>query len=1710
MLKILRKTMLIFLLLALVLSISHVSAETNDAMELEDIDQDSSIYVDNQGGNDLNNGDIQTPVKSISQAVDNAENNTDIYLSSDTYSGDKNTRITIDKSLNFIGNNTVIDGESKNYLFTITGNVKVTFKNIKFINAYKSPESYSINYPDSVYGSALEIRNAIVMLDNCTFQSNVLDYSANNKYIYGGAISNNGTLTIVNSRFISNIAHSTSGLFSHGGSIYNNGKLIINQSQFLKSDSDDFSYGGVIYNNNDLIMDNTLITNSRSAQESRGGVVYNVGKFKLTNSIIENSVVSKANFQYVYGAIYNAGTLTAHGNIFRNNTGVYSTPTRGSPTIYSSGKLNLSYNLFLGNAPFEGVSKDVYISSGDIIILDNNWWGSNENPYVTNAVNLDEKLNSWLVLNISPDYSPLNIGQSATITVKWTSNSQGVLNMNLIPKVEINISSGIYNLTDQLFYTYSDTQVKGLYRIPVILNDFTKIVEVDVGKIKTNIMVDANNNLSYMDDLNININVKGDDNLNLDGMIILSIGDNQYNLSLENGCANYTICNLNPGNYELKISFNGTENYFKSYHTSKVTVNKRDTYMNLEIPEFFIDESFYVNVQLQPEGSKSTAVLYVDGIRKKMIYLYDNQVNQISLTGFGEGEYNITIAYMENAFFKACNISGILKIKKYTPVFNITAPDIMLGETQTIKITVTPDDLRGEAILNINGNNYLIFLNDTTTSITVSNLKDGKYNLKLIFDGNAKFSKAMSTASFSVLKYPTTLDVKVNYNETTFKGNILVKTSNVNCTGEVRVIINYKIYKLNLTNGQANFRVTYDKGTNYIYVYYGGDGYWAEADWNTTIGVADEAILIGGDVVSYEHNDFNYSVRLIEPSGVPLPSRIVTVSFENRLYNVTTNDDGYGYFKLNLEKGNYTVKANYKNQTVTNAVEVKKISFNLTSTNATYANQVTFTASFDKDVNGRVNFTIGNVLSEIVDIVNGKAVLSADYINAGTYTLNAHYTNDYFNSSSKSSQFNVRKADSLFDLAVSNVISGEDANITLTLSNNASGDVMFVLDGVEYVVEIKDNRAVLFVSNISGANHTINVFYGGDANYNMNSLNSSFYIKDLRSPVSLTLNNIVYGEIFKATAKLDSNTTGNVTFTIGNITKTVRIGNGEAVLELGDLNAGSYNLTAVYEGNAYYISSASSTRFDVFKAESAIRIEADAGLGENILIYAYLSPKATGVVSFSMPGYYTSRDKVIDEAIALWYISPLDTGVYTVKAYYKGDNNYHASNASYVINISQKKTRLHVEIKDVTVNERVTVSVRLTSANVNLTDKVIVKLHSREYRVNVRDGKGSLVIGRLPIGTYNYEAIYEGNENYTHERVSGSFRVDEMIGVNLNSRNITMYYGADKKLEAVLTDASNNPLKNQIINIKLNNKVYQLTTDDDGKVYLDLNLKVGNYIASVMYNGSEKYLSKELNISIEVKTTVTGIDVTKLYGTSTQYFAIFLDSNGRALADTKVKFKIGDKTFTATTLPNGISRLNINFKPGNYLIQAINPKTGEIAKNRIYIFNRLMGNNDLTQNYCENKYYKVRAYTSNGKPVGAGINVKFKIAGKTYTGVTDKNGYAGLKINLKPGTYAITANYGGVTVKNKVVVKSIIKNIKVEKSAKIVKVSLKKVNKKYMKDKKLTLKIAGKKITAKTNKKGVATFKIKNSIAKNLKIGKKYTLTVTYLKDTVKKSLVVK
>ena len=1153
-----------------------------------------------------------------------------------------------------------------------------------------------------------------------------------------------------------------------------------------------------------------------------------------------------------------------------------------------------------------------------------------------------------------------------------------------------------------------------------------------------------------------------------------------------------------PGDYTMKVVYEGDENHFKSFFNKTVTIKKQSVDLSVHIPEIKIDQRGSAIVTLLPKGVQGQAIMYIDGVRKKIVYLYNGNTT-ISLNNFGEGEYNITFGFVESNYYYAANASAILKVTKYASSLNVSARDIEVGQNATVLVNVVPNTLRGEAILTVNGVNTTIYLDNDTTSINLYGLQAGTYDVTVWFEGDAKYVPSNASTLFKVSRQETSLDVVIDEDEKNLNGTVTININPAKCTGLIGLYINYNHYTANITDGKVKFNVKFDKGTNYVFAYYEGNENCSDATWNTTIGVADEFVFIGENSTGWNYNEFNYSVRLLEVTGIPMPNRIVTVDFNGNKYNITTDDDGYAYFALNLPTGGYSISATYKNATIHNDLTVNDIKFNLTTEDIHYGEMEKIKADFDKGVSGKVNFIIEGILSKTVEIVNSTAICEVSGLNTGKYTVKAIYSNDKFTSEEIKSTFSVNKANLILNVSADDCTYDVDQIIGVFDLKNASGNLTFKVNEKEYVKEIKGSEVILNLSKLSTGKYSLDIYYSGDGNYHNSTFSTIFYVKEMASDVILQVNDTVYGESIIVVATLNDNATGIVRFKSGSIAKNIEIVDGVAVWTFSGLDVGNYNVTAEYLGDHYYISSKNSTSFNISKTKSQISISVgEVLLNENIRIYANLSPNATGKVIFSMIGYYSPRSKNIVDSKAMWYISPLQTGEYTIIASYNGDNNYYASNTTYELNVTQKRSILTVEIDDAGLNDRVVARINLNSTEGDLiSDRITLKIADKSYSIFVNNGKSSFVIGKLSEGNYSFQASYEGNENFSKSSCEGKFIVrDTLLNVNLTAKDVVKYYKGSEQLIIYLKSESGKAIVGGTIHVKLNGKEFEISTDSSGKAVLDLNLPSGNYVALIFFNETDRYRSASTNASINISKTVEGIDVIKLYGTGTQYFAIFCDSNGKALGNTKVTFKIGSNSVTTKTLPNGISKLNINFKVGSYTIEAKNPVTGEKAYNNILIFKRLAGNKGFSQYYGAGKNYKVRAYGDNGKPVGAGVVVKIKINGKSYKVKTNKKGYALFKIKLKPKTYTITATYKGYKVSNKIKVKSTIitKNL-YKKKSKTAKFKAKLVNKKGK----------GKKYVVKTNKKGIAAITIKSS----LKVGK-YKIVTSYGKLKVSNKIVVK
>ena len=244
--------------------------------------------------------------------------------------------------------------------------------------------------------------------------------------------------------------------------------------------------------------------------------------------------------------------------------------------------------------------------------------------------------------------------------------------------------------------------------------------------------------------------------------------------------------------------------------------------------------------------------------------------------------------------------------------------------------------------------------------------------------------------------------------------------------------------------------------------------------------------------------------------------------------------------------------------------------------------------------------------------------------------------------------------------------------------------------------------------------------------------------------------------------------------------------------------------------------------------------------------------------------------------------------------------------------------------------------------------KVVFTKDNDNYEVEVKNGEANLYIYDLQPGRYFARATYLGDRNYLGSYSEDIvFLVREYKEVILLTDNLTKYYKGPERLEMLIIDDNKSPVPNVDVTIIINGQKMIRTTNDDGKASIAVNLNSGNYTANII---AERYNLTE-NVTIEIKSTIYGSDITKIHRNGTQYYATFKDTNGDYLEEgTTIKFNINGVFYEREILNDeGLARLNINLNQGEYILTAINPINNEQHSNKITVLSRIVNNNDLVK-----------------------------------------------------------------------------------------------------------------------------------------------------------------
>ena len=804
----------------------------------------------------------------------------------------------------------------------------------------------------------------------------------------------------------------------------------------------------------------------------------------------------------------------------------------------------------------------------------------------------------------------------------------------------------------------------------------------------------------------------------------------------------------------------------------------------------------------------------------------------------------------------------------------------------------------------------------------------------------------------------------------------------------------------------------------------------ASGSWALVSGIEVQ----NGNAKIYNNTVYTYNVGDYSPENYMYGISYAQYMYGDRSFDIRDNriyvDGHYAVSFINVDGSNVTgnllitrdlggdaaveIKAGKNNVVENNYPRSSDLIFNITSEEP---GKILIGVTIDKKATGNIAVVVDGDKYDVA-IVNGSAKLTLSDLPAGVYYIEAKYNgNSIVTESYNSTKFTIDLIDSSIAVEAKDIKCGEEAVITATVTNGATGTVTFFVNGKTYVVDITDSVATLKIADLTTGDYPVFAYYNGDKYYKTSYNSTTFNVAKLASTTTVNVSDIKVGEDAVISIAVPEITSGVVSVTVGDAIYNVAVVDGKGTLTLSGLASGSYDVVAKFNGDDKYLASEDSAKFNVAKLASTIDIAVDnIKVGEDAVISVALPEDATGEVIISVNGKnYTVMTKY---GMANVTISDLANGTYSVDVFYNGDDIYAPIKNSTAFTVSKVSDyNMTVDIADIVKGENATITVSVPEDG---TGSVIVTINGTDYNGTVVNGTAKVIIPGLDEGSYKVVTFYTGDNKYDSMIVNGTITVNKNTRTTLIMDDVVKYFRGSQKLIAKLVDGFGNPIANATVYFTINGRVYAKITDENGMASMGIGLVPNEYKVSAVFNGTDDYDMATADATVLVKSTILGNDTTLYFLNGTSYVAKFLDSDGNALANTTVKFNINGVFYTRVTDENGMASLNIRLDPNSYIITAYNPVTGEQRANEVTVLPRIIAE-DLSMKYLDGSSFNATLVDGQGKAV-AGVNITFNVNGVFYHKTTDANGVARLNIRLMPGDYIITSTYDKCWASNKITI----------------------------------------------------------------------------------------
>ncbi len=1058
------------------------------------------------------------------------------------------------------------------------------------------------------------------------------------------------------------------------------------------------------------------------------------------------------------------------------------------------------------------------------------------------------------------------------------------------------------------------------------------------------------------------------------------------------------------------------------------------------------------------------------------------------ITAIGEGKALITINLERNdARLQENSAEVVVTVLAVPTAIEATTPiTVNLTENKTIDYTFSHPEA-GEIEFIIANPNIVSVENGVVVGKAI-----GSTNVTIKFNGNRQYVQSNKTIVVNVVDVSVLIDVadsvSVNLTESVGLGAVLSPDEAGSLvyvsSNESVVVVDADGVITGVGVGEADITVSFEANGKYranstkVHV--------KVTDVEVSIDVADSvsvnltesvglgAVLSPDEAGSLVYVSSNESVVVVDADGV-----ITGVGVGEA--DITVGFEANGKYRANSTKVHVTVT------TIETQIKIDNSEISLFIDDDVNINATLIPADA-----GKLNY-ISNDTGIVTIDENGQ--MTAVSLGTAKITI-SYYGQGKYLSSQRNVTVSVTRIFTEIDFRdVLNMEVGHAYTINPTLLPSRSIGKLTFKSSNESCVEINDNG---FISSVSSGTAVIYIKYAGNEKYMPCEHNLTVNVSPRITEIVVDKNiSIGYG---------DSKELGAVLRYMGHNDDTAKLyysssdPNIVSVDENGMITAnarGSAIITIKYPGQiSFYPSNATvnvtvTARVTEISAQDSISMHVD----DTSEIKASLSDPDDGILT------YSSSNSSVVTVDSNGIVKAIGEGTAVITVSYIGNEDYLSSKKNVTVSVSRIPT-------SISVNNKFNIMIDETTdlAAVSTPNGGVLSYSSSNSDVAKVDSNGRIT--GISAGSAMITIRFDGDAKYA----PSSNRIVTVnvakIPTSINADPITIYVGDEYRLKDVISPSDAG---------KLTYDIDMWTVADVDSSGLITALEEGSATLSISFKGNDRYLPSNTTVGINViKKTVSSSDYNFEYEIIEELgqavfkatlpedmdgsFIVFID--GEAYSETIVD---GHATIVVDGITPGDHKISMGYS-GNELYASI------MQNSEVYLGNLKMDkNSDISVFYTKTATYMV--HLTRDTQAMEGKTITFYVNDQTYTAVTDSQGNAYLTLKLPANTYTVTAQYGDLSVTNKITFKHIVvaKNLKAKKSSNLkVKVTLKKINKKYFKGKKIILKFNGKTYKAKTNKKGVATFTIPKKVLSKLKVGKKYRYKVTYAKDTVTKKITIK